>query len=120
MKLCQFVQASGSGPDQAARGTAALSRVSILAPSKTPVGGFEGSGYESLGRSFVLEYPTMRGEKATTRLQGSDREAFKWAMIAAALAMVITAGVVRFGPERPVTGADHQRLEQTLRGSAQN
>jgi len=101
-------------------GTISLSRVSILAPGKTPVGGTEAPGYESLGRSIVLEYPAMRAEKATTRLQGSDPEAFKWAMIAAALAMVITAGVVRFGPERPVTGADHQRLEQTLRGAAQN
>jgi hypothetical protein len=41
-------------------------------------------------------------------------------MIAAAVAMVITAGVLRFGPERPVTGADHQRFEQALRGSARN
>ena len=62
----------------------------------------------------------MRGQKTTARLAGSDPEAFKWGMIAAAVAMVITAGVVRFGPERPVTGVDHQRLEQTLRGSAQN
>ncbi len=62
----------------------------------------------------------MRGQKTTARLPGPDADAFKWAMIAAAVAMVITAGVVRFGPERPVTGADHQRLEETLRGSAQN
>ena len=62
----------------------------------------------------------MSAQKRTTRLPGPDPEAFKWAMIAAAIAMVITAGVVRFGPERPVTGADHQRFEQTLRGSNGN
>jgi len=62
----------------------------------------------------------MRREKRATRVAGQDPEAFKWAMIAAAVAMTITAGVARFGPERPVTGADHQRFEQTLRGSAQN
>jgi hypothetical protein len=62
----------------------------------------------------------MRGQKRTTRLPGPDPEAFKWAMIAAAVAMVITAGVVRFGPERAVTGADHQRFAQTLRGFGQN
>ena len=62
----------------------------------------------------------MRGQKHAARLPGQDPEAFKWVMIAAAGAMVITAGVVRFGPERPVTGADHQRIEQTLRGTQQN
>lgn len=62
----------------------------------------------------------MRGQKRTMRSQGSDPEAVKWAMIAAAIALVITVGVVRFGPERPVTGVDHQRLDQALRGSAQN
>lgn len=62
----------------------------------------------------------MSGQKRTTSRSGSDPEAFKWAMIAAAIAMVITVGVVRFGPERPVTGADHQRFEQALRGSGQN
>ncbi len=62
----------------------------------------------------------MRGQKHATRLSGSDPEAFRWAVIAAAVAMTITAGVIRFGPEHPVTGADHQRLEQTLRGSHQN
>jgi len=62
----------------------------------------------------------MRGQKPTTRLISPDPAAFKWVMIAAAVAMVITAGVVRFGPERPVTGSDHQRTEQTLRGSVQN
>jgi hypothetical protein len=62
----------------------------------------------------------MRGQNNTTRLPGPDADAFKWAMIAAAVAMVITAGVLRFGPERPVTGADHQRFEQALRGSARN
>jgi hypothetical protein len=41
-------------------------------------------------------------------------------MIAAVVVMVITAGMIRFGPERPVTGADHQRIDQGLRGSAQN
>jgi hypothetical protein len=44
----------------------------------------------------------------------------KWAMIATAVALMITVGVVRFGPERPVSGTDHQRLDQALRGSAQN
>ena len=62
----------------------------------------------------------MRAQKRTTRVPGPDPETFKWAMIAAAVAMVITAGVVRFGPERPVTGADHVRFQQTLRGSGQN
>ena len=62
----------------------------------------------------------MRREKRAARRAIHDPEAFKWAMIAAAIAMTITAGVVRFGPERPVTGADHQRIEQTLRGSGQN
>ena len=62
----------------------------------------------------------MSGQKGTMRLSGSDPEAVKWAMIAAAIALVITAGVVRFGPERPVTGTDHQRLDQALRGSVQN
>jgi hypothetical protein len=62
----------------------------------------------------------MRGQKQTTRLSGSDPEAFKWAMIAAAVAVMITAGVVRFGPEHPITGADHQRFEQALRGSPAN
>lgn len=62
----------------------------------------------------------MRGQERTTRLPGPDPEAFKWVMIAAAVAVVITVGVVRFGPERPVTGADHQRVEQTLRSSAQD
>lgn len=61
----------------------------------------------------------MLGGKRTTRAPG-DPEAFKWAMIAAAVAMTITAGVVRFGPERAITGADHQRFEQTLRGIPQN
>ncbi len=61
-----------------------------------------------------------RRQKRAARLASQDPEALKWAMIAAALAMTITAGVARFGPERPVTGADHQRIEQTLRGSAQN
>ena len=62
----------------------------------------------------------MRGQKRTLRATSPDPDAVKWAMIAAAVAMVITAGVVRFGPERPVTGTDHQRLDQALRGSAQN
>lgn len=62
----------------------------------------------------------MRRRTSAARLAGRDPEAFKWAMIAAAVAMVITAGVVRFGPERPVTGADHQRIEQTLGGIQQN
>jgi len=62
----------------------------------------------------------MSGQKRTISHSGSDPEAFKWAMIAAAIAMVITVGVVRFGPERPVTGADHQRFEQALRGAGQN
>jgi|GEM_PF-3524904 hypothetical protein len=62
----------------------------------------------------------MGGQKRAIRTSGSDPEAVKWAVIAAAVALVITAGVVRFGPERPVTGADHQRVEQTLRGSGQN
>ena len=62
----------------------------------------------------------MRVEKHAARLSGHDPEAFKWVMIAAVVAMVITAGVVRFGPERPVTGADHQRIEQTLRGAVHN
>ena len=62
----------------------------------------------------------MRGRKRTNRLPGLDPEALKWAMIAAVVALVLTAGVVRFGPERPVTGVDHQRLEPTLRDSAQN
>ena len=62
----------------------------------------------------------MRGKKRTTRASGSDPEAFKWAMIAAAVAVTITAGVARFGPERPVTGADHQQVEQALRGAPQN
>ncbi len=62
----------------------------------------------------------MRGQKRTARVSGSDPEAFKWVMIAAAVAVTITAGVVRFGPERPITGADHQRFEQTLRGTPQN
>jgi hypothetical protein len=62
----------------------------------------------------------MRRLKRATRLAGSDPEAFKWVMIAAAVAMIITAGVAHFGPERPVTGSDHQRIEQTLRGSSQN
>jgi hypothetical protein len=95
--------------------------VSILARDETPVGGVEGSSYENrMGRRFVLEYPAMHDQKRKIRLIGSDPEAVKWAMIAAAVALVITAGVVRFGPERPVTGADHQRLDQALRGSAQN
>jgi hypothetical protein len=62
----------------------------------------------------------MRGAKRTTQASGSDPEAFKWAMIAAAVAVTITAGVVRFGPERPITGADHQQFEQTLRGAPSN
>ncbi len=62
----------------------------------------------------------MRGQKPTTRSSGADADAFKWAMIAAVVVMVITAGMIRFGPERPVTGADHQRIDQGLRGSAQN
>ena len=62
----------------------------------------------------------MRGQKRRTRPTGSDPEAVKWAMIAAAVALVITVGVVRFGPERPVSGTDHQRLDQALRGSTQN
>ena len=62
----------------------------------------------------------MRAQNRATRLAGPDPEAFKWAVIAAAVAVVITVGVVQFGPERPVTGADHQRIQQTLRGSAQN
>lgn len=62
----------------------------------------------------------MRGQKRTMRVSGSDPEAVKWAMIAAAVALVITASVVRFGPERPVTGTDHQRIDQAARGSAQN
>ena len=62
----------------------------------------------------------MRGQKHARQLPGSDPEAFRWAVIAAAVAMTITAGVVRFGPERPVTGADHQRFEQALRGTPQN
>ncbi|HLJ21810.1 MAG TPA: hypothetical protein VKU84_16510 [Stellaceae bacterium] len=62
----------------------------------------------------------MRGQKRTTRLSGSDPEAYKWAMIAAAVAITITAGVVRFGPERPLTGADHQPIEQALRGTSPN
>jgi hypothetical protein len=62
----------------------------------------------------------MRGQKRMTRLSGSDPEAFKWAMIAAAVAVTITAGVVRFGPEHPITGADHQRFEQALRGANEN
>jgi len=62
----------------------------------------------------------MRGAKRTTRLHSQDPEAFKWAMVAAVVAMVNTAGVVRFGPERPVTGSDHQRIEQTLRGVVHN
>ncbi len=61
----------------------------------------------------------MRGRKRATRLASQDPEAFKWAMVAAVVAMLITVGVARFGPERAVTGADHQRVEQTLRGSAQ-
>ena len=68
----------------------------------------------------VLEFSAMHAQKRATGRNGSDPEAVKWAMIAAALAMVITAGVVRFGPERPVTGTDHQRLEQALRGPSQN
>ena len=59
----------------------------------------------------------MRGQKLTTELPSFDSEALKWAMIAAAVAMVIAAAVVRFGPERPVTGSDRQHLEATLRGS---
>ncbi len=62
----------------------------------------------------------MRGRKRATRIASQDPEAFKWAMIAAAVAMMITAGVARFGPERPVTGSDHQRVEQTLRGNTLN
>ena len=62
----------------------------------------------------------MRDQIRAMRSQGSDPEAVKWAMIAAAVALVITVGVVRFGPERPVTGADHQRLDPALRSSAQN
>jgi len=62
----------------------------------------------------------MRGQKHARRLSGSDPEAFRWAVIAAAVAMTITAGVVRYGPERAVTGADHQRFEQVLRGAPQN
>ena len=62
----------------------------------------------------------MRGLKRTMRASDSDPEAFKWAMIAAAVAVMITAGVVRFGPEHPVTGADHLRFEQALRGAPQN
>ncbi len=61
----------------------------------------------------------MRGRKRATRLASQDPEAFKWAMIAAVVAMIITVGIARFGPERAVTGADHQRVEQALRGSAQ-
>jgi hypothetical protein len=95
--------------------------VSILARRQTPIGAAEGSGYEShWGGRFVLEYPAMRGQKRRMRPSGSDPEAVKWAMIAAAVALVITAGVVRFGPERPVSGTDHQRQEQGLRGSVQN
>ena len=62
----------------------------------------------------------MRGQKRATGLPSSDPEAVKWAMIAAAVALVITVGVVRFGPEHPVTGGDHQRLDQVLRGTVQN
>ena len=62
----------------------------------------------------------MRRQKSAAGLAGQDPEAFKWVMIAAAIAMVITAGVVRFGPDRPVTGADHQRIEQTLGGVQRN
>jgi len=68
-----------------------------------------------------MEHRLMRGRKrATWLVGGDDPEAFKWAMIAAVIAMMITAGVARFGPERPVTGADHQRIQQTLRGSTHN
>ncbi len=62
----------------------------------------------------------MRRPKNAAGLARQDPEAFKWAMIAAAVAMVITAGVVRFGPDHPVTGADHQRIEQTLGGVQRN
>ena len=62
----------------------------------------------------------MRRQKRATRPVSQDPEVFRWAMIAAAVAMTITAGVARFGPERPVTGADHLRIEQSLRGSGQN
>jgi hypothetical protein len=67
-----------------------------------------------------LEDRAMRGQKHAVPLSGHDPETFKWVMIAAVVASVITAGVVRFGPERAVTGADHQRIEQTLRGAQQN
>ena len=62
----------------------------------------------------------MRRQKRATRPAIQDPAAFKWAMVAAAVAMTITAGVAHFGPERPVTGADHQRIEQSLRGGMQN
>jgi hypothetical protein len=94
--------------------------VSILALATRCIGGLERARYENQWGVSVVEYPPMGTQKRTMRLPGPDPEAFKWAMIAAVIAMVITAGVVRFGPERPVTGADHQRFEQTLRGSSGN
>jgi hypothetical protein len=62
----------------------------------------------------------MREQRRAMQIPGGDPEAVKWAMVAAAVVMVITAGVIRFGPERPVTGADHQRFEQALRGTVRN
>jgi hypothetical protein len=94
--------------------------VSILARRTTSIGGPDQSRYVCHRRGPVLEDRAMGGLKHTSRLSGSDPEAVKWAVIAAAVAMTITAGVMRFGPERPVTGADHQRFEQALRGAAQN
>jgi hypothetical protein len=62
----------------------------------------------------------MREQKRMMWHPGADPEAIKWTMIAATVAIIIAAGVIRFGPERPVTGADHQRFEQALRGTARN